>query len=91
MNLKEQINYNQLLNRKPISTNVESIKGFIKGKRILITGGAGSIGSEIVRQLVNFGAGVTTQHALHSAQAYRETLRVAEDNKHARRRQLQSC
>jgi FlaA1/EpsC-like NDP-sugar epimerase len=54
------LDYTKLLNRKPISTDVKSIKGFIKGKRILITGGAGSIGSEIVRQLVSFGASSVT-------------------------------
>lgn len=41
-----------LLGREPISTKVESIHRGIRGKRIMVTGGAGSIGSEIVRQLV---------------------------------------
>lgn len=41
-----------LLGREPISTKVESISKGIFGKRIMVTGGAGSIGSEIVRQLV---------------------------------------
>jgi FlaA1/EpsC-like NDP-sugar epimerase len=54
------IDYTKLLNRKPILTNLKSIKDFIKGKRILVTGGAGSIGSEIVRQLVNFNASSVT-------------------------------
>ena len=50
------LNYSKLLNRKPIITDLKLIKDFIKGKRILVTGGAGSIGSEIVRQLVKFNA-----------------------------------
>jgi FlaA1/EpsC-like NDP-sugar epimerase len=50
------INYNDLLNRPPINTNTNSIKEFIRGKRILVTGGCGSIGSEIVRQLIAFNA-----------------------------------
>jgi len=41
-----------LLGREPISTKAESIYKGIHGKRIMVTGGAGSIGSEIVRQLV---------------------------------------
>lgn len=41
-----------LLGREPVSTKVESISKGIFGKRIMVTGGAGSIGSEIVRQLV---------------------------------------
>ena len=51
-----EINYNQLLGRDPIQTDMGSIKTFITGKRVLVTGGCGSIGSEIVRQLINFGA-----------------------------------
>ena len=54
------LNYSKLLNRKPISTDLNSIQDYIKGKRILVTGGAGSIGSEIVRQLVNFSASTVT-------------------------------
>jgi len=54
------LDYNKLLNRNPISTDLNSIKEYIKGKRILVTGGAGSIGSEIVRQLVKFGASTVT-------------------------------
>ena len=50
------LDYSKLLNRKPIITDLSLIKDFIKGKRIIVTGGAGSIGSEIVRQLVNFNA-----------------------------------
>jgi FlaA1/EpsC-like NDP-sugar epimerase len=50
------INYNDLLNRPAINTNTNSIKEFIRGKRILVTGGCGSIGSEIVRQLIAFNA-----------------------------------
>jgi len=41
-----------LLGRETVSTKVESISKGISGKRIMVTGGAGSIGSEIVRQLV---------------------------------------
>ncbi len=54
------LDYNKLLNRNPISTDLNKIKEYIKGKRILVTGGAGSIGSEIVRQLVNFKASSVT-------------------------------
>lgn len=55
-NLLNSINYNDLLGRSPINTDLQSIEGFIKGKRVLVTGGCGSIGSEIVRQLVKFKA-----------------------------------
>lgn len=41
-----------LLGREPISIKKEVIAKGIFGKRVMVTGGAGSIGSEIVRQLV---------------------------------------
>ena len=43
-----------LLERKPIVLDNKSISSQIKGKVILITGAAGSIGSEIVRQVIDF-------------------------------------
>ena len=43
-----------LLNRKPIKIESEEVKARHHGKTILITGGAGSIGSEIVRQVSQF-------------------------------------
>ena len=43
-----------LLERKPIVLDNNKISTQIKGKNVMITGGAGSIGSEIVRQLMSF-------------------------------------
>ena len=43
-----------LLERKPIVLDNKKISAQINGKTVLITGGAGSIGSEIVRQVVGF-------------------------------------
>ena len=51
-----ELDYNKLLGRDPISTDLDTIQDYIKGKRVIVTGGAGSIGSEIVRQLLNFKA-----------------------------------
>ncbi len=50
----QSIKIEDLLERDPIQINNNQIKSQIKGKRILVTGAAGSIGSEIVRQLIRF-------------------------------------
>jgi FlaA1/EpsC-like NDP-sugar epimerase len=44
-----------LLGRRPVQTDVASVAGYFVGKRILITGAGGSIGSELCRQLHRFG------------------------------------
>jgi len=48
------ISVTDLLGREPLNLNIELIGKFIKGKCVLITGAAGSIGSEICRQILNF-------------------------------------
>lgn len=52
-NLKK-VNLEDLLGREPIKLDIERIENGLKGKTILVTGAAGSIGSEIVRQLIKF-------------------------------------
>ena len=44
-----------LLGRRPVRTDVAAIAGHFAGKRILVTGAGGSIGSELCRQLHQFG------------------------------------
>lgn len=43
-----------LLSRESIELDMEKIQGELNGKTIMVTGAAGSIGSEIVRQLIKF-------------------------------------
>lgn len=45
----------ELLRRDKVTLNMQSVEDFIKGKTVLVTGGAGSIGSEICRQVLSFG------------------------------------
>lgn len=54
---KEQlkdVQIEDLLPRDPIHINMKEIAANIEGKRVLVTGAAGSIGSEIVRQVASF-------------------------------------
>ena len=44
-----------LLGRRPVQTDVAAVAGHFAGKRILVTGAGGSIGSELCRQLHRFG------------------------------------
>jgi dTDP-glucose 4,6-dehydratase len=43
-----------LMGRRPINTDEAEITAFIRGKRILVTGAGGSIGSELVRQISRY-------------------------------------
>lgn len=54
MNEPKKIDVVDLLNRAEVELDNEKIGAQLKGKTILITGAGGSIGSEIVRQVVNF-------------------------------------
>ncbi|MDO8993550.1 MAG: SDR family NAD(P)-dependent oxidoreductase, partial [Daejeonella sp.] len=51
----QNIKIEDLLEREPIEIHNEIISEQLRGKRVLVTGAAGSIGSEIVRQISQFG------------------------------------
>ena len=51
-NMKE-VAVEDLLGRDPIRVSMDEIFGYIKGKVILVTGGGGSIGSELCRQIAS--------------------------------------
>ena len=53
MQLRE-VSVEELLPRQEIRVDLKSVEELLKGQRVLITGSAGSIGSEIVRQVAQF-------------------------------------
>ncbi len=50
----KDVQIEDLLPRNPININLKEIAAHIEGKRVMVTGAAGSIGSEIVRQVASF-------------------------------------
>jgi FlaA1/EpsC-like NDP-sugar epimerase len=49
------LSIDDLLGRQQVATDLESVKALLHGRRVLVTGGGGSIGSEIVRQVDAYG------------------------------------
>lgn len=50
----KEIQIEDLLQREPIQVDIRKIASHLEGKRVMITGAAGSIGSEIMRQVASF-------------------------------------
>jgi FlaA1/EpsC-like NDP-sugar epimerase len=50
-----QVEVEDLLGREPAKLNLNLISSYLRGKRILVTGAGGSIGSELCRQILKFG------------------------------------
>lgn len=50
-----KVDIEDLLGREPVRLDIDAISKYLRGKRILVTGAGGSIGSEIVRQVARFG------------------------------------
>lgn len=49
-----EVNTSDFLARGEVKLDAESIRGYITGRTVLVTGGGGSIGSEICRQIMRF-------------------------------------
>jgi len=48
------ISLEDLLQREPVQTNIQSVKKFIENKSVMVTGAGGSIGSELCRQIMKY-------------------------------------
>jgi len=49
-----ELNISDFLPRKEVALNMDNISAYLTGKTVLVTGGGGSIGSEICRQVMRF-------------------------------------
>jgi len=54
MSRVRRVNMEDLLGRKPVQIDMPQVCGYIQDKTVLITGGGGSIGSELCRQIAGF-------------------------------------
>ena len=50
-----EVNTSDFLSRDEVTLDMDSIRGYLTSKVVLVTGGGGSIGSEICRQVMRFG------------------------------------
>ncbi|WP_235940669.1 polysaccharide biosynthesis protein [Paramicrobacterium fandaimingii] len=57
LNDLRDISIEDLIGRHPVDTEVESIASYLTGKKVLVTGAGGSIGSELCRQISRFDPG----------------------------------
>lgn len=65
-----KVQIEDLLEREPVQVNLTEIMGYVEGKTVLVTGGGGSIGSELCRQLADHGVGRLIIFDMYENNAY---------------------
>lgn len=65
-----KVRIEDLLGREPISVRLDEIMDYIEGKTVMVTGGGGSIGSELCRQLAGHGVGRLIIFDMYENNAY---------------------
>lgn len=65
-----KVQIEDLLGREPVQVNLTEIMGYIQGKTVLVTGGGGSIGSELCRQLADHNVGRLIIFDMYENNAY---------------------
>ncbi len=75
----KDITIEDLLSREVVKIDENSIKNYFTNKNILVTGAGGSIGSEIVRQLIKFTPNKIVGYEIDETELYNLTLEVLEN------------
>lgn len=65
-----EVGVQDLIGREAVSVNEAGLQNFLTGKVVLVTGGGGSIGSELCRQIMSYGAGKLIIFDIYENNAY---------------------
>lgn len=65
-----QVSIEELLGRDSIKMDIQEVSDYIKGRVVLVTGGGGSIGSELCRQIAKYGAKTLIIFDIYENSAY---------------------
>ena len=74
----KKVSIEDILGREPIKADMEEVFDFINGKTVLVTGGGGSIGSELCRQIAAHNPGKLIIFDIYENNAYNIQLELRE-------------